>query len=83
MTTTAYGKVSHRGQQLINRKAIIISDNDSYDQWKDKTLILTHASNEGRGYDSSVYPEMLCDFRCEDGSEFPCALYEYEFKLIK
>lgn len=77
-----YGKVSHKGRQLIGKKARIISDNDGYDKWRDKTLVITHVSNEGSGYDAAAFPEMLCDFDCEDGSEFPCALYEYEFELV-
>jgi hypothetical protein len=67
---------------LIGKKAVIISDNDNYDAFRDKTLIVTHASNSGVGYDDSCYPEMLCDFKCEDGTEFPFALYEYEFEIL-
>ena len=68
-------------KNLIGKKAKIVSDNENYERFKDKVLIVTHASNSGRGYDSACYPEMLCDFECEDGSEFPFALYEYEFNL--
>lgn len=68
--------------KLIGREAKIISDNENYDRFRDTTLIVTHAANSGTGYDDSVYPEMLCDFICEDGREFPFALYEYEFELI-
>ncbi len=78
-----YGKIEHKGKQLIESRAVIISDNDNYDKWRNKTLIITHASNNGVGYDESAFPAMLCDFKCEDGSEFPCALYEYEFRLLK
>lgn len=69
-------------KKLIGKKAKIVSDNDNYDAFREKTLIITHADNKGTGYDSSLYPEMLCDFICEDGSAFPFALYEYEFQLI-
>jgi hypothetical protein len=78
-----FGKVAHEGKQLIGRRALIVSDNDNYAKWRDKVLIITHASTYGNGYDNSVFPEMLCDFKCEDGNDFPCALYEYEFKLMK
>lgn len=67
---------------LIGKKAKIISDNDNYDNFRNEVLIITHSSNSGRGYDDSCYPEMLCDFKCANGKEFPFALYEYEFKLI-
>ena len=65
----------------IGKTAIITSDNDSYDEYRGQKLIVTDFSNKGRGYDSSCYPEMLCSFELEDGSEFPFSLYEYEFKL--
>jgi hypothetical protein len=81
-TTKVFGKATHKGQQLIGRKCKIISDNENYDKWRDKTLVITYASNTGCAYDNAAYPEMLCDFELEDGGQFPCALYEYEFELI-
>lgn len=48
-------------KNLIGKKAKIISDNDNYDNYRDKTLIITYADNKGTGYDSACYPEMLCD----------------------
>ncbi len=71
-------------KQLIGKKVKIVSDNDNYDRFRDKTLIVTHASNTGIGYDDSVYPQMLCDFKIQgEETEFPFALYEYEFRIIK
>ena len=70
-------------KNLVGKKVQIVSDNDSYNDFRNKTLVITHASNDGAGYDSSCFPEMLCDFECEDGSEFPFALYEYEFQIIE
>lgn len=70
-------------KNLVGKRAVIISDNENYTPFADKVLICTYASNNGNGYDSSLYPELLCDFECEDGKQFPFALYEYEFKLIK
>lgn len=67
---------------LVGKKALIISGNDNYEAFKNKTLIITDASNTGIGYDNSLFPQMLCDFICEDGTEFPFALYRSEFKLI-
>lgn len=81
-TKRIFGQGTHEGCKLLGKKAKITSDNENYTRFFDKVLIITHASNEGRGYDESCYPEMLCDFKCEDGSEFPFALYEYEFELI-
>lgn len=77
-----FGQSTHIGCAIINKKAVIVSDNENYANWVDKVLIITHADNKGVGYDDSCSPEMLCDFKCEDGSEFPFSLYEYEFKLI-
>lgn len=68
---------------LIGKKARIISDNDNYDRFRNKLLIITHADNKGVGYDAGCYPEMLCDFKCEDGTDFPFALYEYEFQIVR
>lgn len=72
-------------KHLIGKKVIIHpnNDNESYSDYKDKVLVITHADNKGIGYDSSLYPEMLCDFKCDDGTQFPFALYEYEFSIIK
>lgn len=69
-------------KNIIGKRAYITSDNENYQPYIHKTLIVTYADNKGQGYDESCYPELLCDFRCEDGSEFPFALYEYEFDLI-
>ncbi len=69
-------------KNLIGKKVKIVSDNDNYDKFRKKVLICTHASNEGQGYDSEMYPEMLCDFECTGGEEFPFALYEYEFEIL-
>lgn len=71
-------------QNLIGKRCQIkaSNDNENYDNFRDKVLICTHASNSGNGYDSGVYPELLCDFECEDGTIFPFALYEYEFDVF-
>lgn len=71
-----------KAKNLIGKKAKIISDNDNYDKYRNETLIVTHASNSGNGYDSGLYPELLCDFKLANGKEFPFALYEYEFEII-
>ncbi len=72
-------------KKLIGKKAMIkeSNENENYDKFRGKVLIITHADNKGKGYDSGLYPEQLCDFKLQDGSDFPFALYEYEFDLIK
>ena len=71
-------------KNLIGKKVKIISDNENYDKFRDETLIITHASNSGLGYDASMYPEMLCDFKIKGkpSKEVPFALYEYEFEIL-
>ena len=71
-------------RNLIGKRVKIISDNENYDQYKNETLIITFASNNGKYYDNSMFPEMLCDFKIKDNptKDFPFALYEYEFKIL-
>jgi hypothetical protein len=62
-------------------KVKIVSDNENYEDWTDRVLIVTKCSNSGRGYDSGMYPEMLCDLMDVDtGEECPFSLYEYELE---
>jgi len=71
--------------QLIGKKCRIVSDNENYERFANKTLIITHATNDKNcpAYDSCIYPQMLCDFKIEGSEkEFPFALYEYEFKVL-
>ena len=58
------------------------NDNENYDSFRDKILIITHAETGGLGYDEVMYPEKLMDFETEDGEEVPFALYEYEVSPI-
>lgn len=70
-------------RNLVNKTVQIISDNENYIDWMDRDLIITHASNSGNGYDSGMYPEMLCDLMDADtGENCPFSLYEYEFELV-
>jgi len=77
-------------KNLVGRKAMIINENDNenYDAYRNKVLIITSAAIGGLGYDNSMLGEdeedsqHLCCFECEDGSDFPFSLYEYEFELI-
>lgn len=72
-------------KNLLGRKVQVISDNDNYDSFRNKTLIVTHvaySTKEHPGYDSGLNGEALCDFKTVDGEDVPCSLYEYEFKTI-
>lgn len=57
------------------------NDNESYDKFRNKVLIVTHvATNEKQhpGFDSGMKGEALYDFEDEAGEEIPCSLYDYE-----
>ena len=58
------------------------TDNDNYDSFRDKVLIITHTELGGFWYDYSMYPEKLMYFKTEDGEEVPCSLYEYEVEAV-
>lgn len=69
---------------IIGKLAVIDPENDNelYDPYRGKTLRITHASREGMGYDKTLYPELLCSFECNDGTNFPFSLYEFEFNIL-
>ncbi len=54
------------------------NDNENYDYFRDKVLVITSARAGGLGYDDSMYPEQLYLLETEDGEEVPFSLYEYE-----
>jgi len=57
------------------------NDNECYDSFRDKVLIITHVArnkSEHPGYDDSVSPQKLYDFIAEDGTDVHCSLYDYE-----
>ena len=59
------------------------NDNDNYDEFRDKTLIITSIytnSNEHMGYDESMEGMALYEFTTEEGKDVPYALYEYEIE---
>ncbi len=61
------------------------NDNDNYDDFRDKVLIITDIytnSSEHMGYDESMEGMALYEFITEEGEEIPCALYEYEIEEI-
>lgn len=70
---------------LIGKKVKVTSDNECYDSFRDKTLIIIHVARstaEHPGYDG-VNGEPLCDFVAEDGTEIHNSLYSWEFKVIR
>jgi len=71
-------------KSLIGKKVKITSDNENYEPFIGKILIVTDASIGGRGYDDSMYPEALCSFKLMGSNkEVPFSLYEYEFEIIR
>jgi len=66
----------------VGSKVKIVSDNENYINFKDKTLIVTHSEVGGLVYDDGMYPEKLMCFETLEGEEFPFSLYEYEVKKI-
>lgn len=68
--------------KLIGKKVVITSDNENYDEFRDKELTIIDAYNKGTYYDKSVYPMLLCEFEDKDGNDILFALYEWEFQII-
>ena len=58
------------------------NDNDGYDSFRDKILIITHADNKGIGYDEGMYPQGLYSFKDEEGREIGSSLYDYELRKV-
>jgi len=65
----------------LNSKVRVNSDNENYDSFRDKILIVTYVAknvNDHPGYDKSVSPDYLYDLKTIDGQPVPCSLYDYE-----
>ena len=65
----------------VGSKVKIISDNENYEEYLNKVLIITdEATNQDQhpGYDNCMGGEPLFDLRTEDGEEIPFSLYQYE-----
>lgn len=57
------------------------NDNDGYNDFKKKILIVTKVSHDKfdhQGYDEGMTPEALYDFKDLRGKEIGCSLYDYE-----
>ena len=70
------------GNFRVGSKVKIVSDNESYAAYIDKTLVVTHSEVGGLGYDDCMYPQKLMEFKTLEGKDFPFALYEYEVEKI-
>lgn len=67
----------------IGDKVKIASDNDSYDKYRGKVLIVTSIAtsvSNHPGYDEAMNGMPLYDLKLEDGSFLPFSLYEYEIE---
>lgn len=65
-------------KKLLNKKVRVTSDNENYDSFRDKTLVITHVAyntDQHPGYDSSCEGQALCDFKTEDGEQINSSLY--------
>ena len=72
-------------KNLLGKKVKVTSDNEGYDSFRDKVLIISHVAyneKEHPGYDSTCAGQALCDFRTESGEQIGSSLYEWEFELI-
>lgn len=63
----------------IGDKIKIVSDNDTYDDYRDKTWVIDGIYGKGEHplYDMSVYPQKLIE--CNG---LPFAIYEYEIEEL-
>jgi len=59
------------------------NDNDSYDEFRDKVLIITHIATDDSGhvgFDETMKGQALYDFETKDGTDIPFSLYDYEIE---
>jgi hypothetical protein len=72
-------------KNLLGRRVMVISDNENYNSFRNKKLIITNVAyntDQHPGYDNGLKGSALCDFTDLDGNDIPLSLYEYEFTLI-
>lgn len=68
---------------MLGAKVVIVSDNENYTDWLDKTLTIVYVgSYDHPGFDPSG-GSRIYEFEDEDGNDVPFALYSYEFKKTK
>ena len=66
----------------VGSRVKIVSDNENYANYIDKTLVVTYSGVGGLGYDDGIHPQKLMDFKTLEGEDFPFSLYEYEVEKI-
>ena len=72
----------------INDRVKVSSENDNegYNSFRDKVLIITHAASnkdEHPGHDDGMAPEKLYDLKEEkSGKDVNCSLYDYELTEV-
>jgi len=57
------------------------NDNDNYDSFRNKTLVITNVAKDRTGhpgYDESASPDYLYDLETLGGESVHCSLYDYE-----
>ena len=57
-------------------------DNENYNDFRDKVLIITHADDKGVGYDETFSPQGLYSFETEDNEEIDFSLYDCELERV-
>ncbi|MFY8161510.1 MAG: hypothetical protein ACOVNU_09285 [Candidatus Kapaibacteriota bacterium] len=78
---TTMAKGGKIGAFEVGQSVIIVSDNDNYDKYIGKELVVTHKSTSGRFFDSSMEGQGLYDLKVKKtGEEVPFALYDYEIE---
>ena len=61
------------------------NDNENYNSFRDKILIITHvatSTEDHPGFDESIRGEALYDFKDEAGNDIHCSLYDYELEAV-
>jgi hypothetical protein len=72
-------------KNLLGKKIKIISDNESYDQYRNSIWIITHvarSTNDHQGYDEGINSPGKNKMGLVDCKGLPFSLYEYEFKIV-
>ena len=74
-------------QYQIGDKVKVASDNDNdgYDDFRNKILIVDHvavSTDDHQGYDDGVAGEALYDFHAKDGTEIHVSLYDWELESV-
>ena len=61
-------------------KVSIDNDNENYDSFRNKVLIIVCKDKICSGYDWSLFPQYIYSFKYENGVNCPFSLYDYELR---